>query len=158
MVSNANAEGTDDTVNSPEPRRRPLRSPKPSAKVRDTLISLENKTKPVKNTLGITRRPDAAPTLDGKASVAQRMLADVGETRQNIKELKGVIQQQTDMLVKLTTELIYVKTELATVKTELSNVKKQVAEELKQVYERLDAISNSPVLTTTTTLTSPNPS
>ncbi|KAK4102282.1 hypothetical protein N658DRAFT_506474 [Parathielavia hyrcaniae] len=51
MVSNANAEGTDDAVNSPEPRRRPLRSPKPSAKVRDTLISLENKTKPVKNTL-----------------------------------------------------------------------------------------------------------
>ncbi|KAK4103665.1 hypothetical protein N658DRAFT_445005, partial [Parathielavia hyrcaniae] len=58
------------------------------------------------------------------------MLADVGETRQNIKELKGVIQHQTDMLVKLTTELISVKTELATVKTELSNVKKQVAEDL----------------------------
>jgi hypothetical protein len=31
MVSNANTEDTDDALKSPEPRRRPLRSPKPSA-------------------------------------------------------------------------------------------------------------------------------
>jgi hypothetical protein len=158
MASNANTEDADDALKSPEPRRRPLRSPKPSAKVRDTLISLENKARPTKNTPGATGRPDGAPTLDGRTSVAQRLLTDVCETRQNIKDLKLVIQQQTDMLVKLSTELVSVKTELATVKTELGDVKQQVAEELKHVYERLDVISNSPALTTTTALTSPNPS
>ena len=158
MVSNANTGDTGDALNSPEPRRRPLRSPKPSAKVRETLISLENKAQPTKNTPGTTVRPDGAPTLDGRTSVAQRLLIDVCETRQNIKDLKLVIQQQTDMLVKLSTELVSVKTKLATVKTELSDVKQQVAEELKHAFERLDAISNSPALTTTTALTSPNPS
>ncbi len=104
-------------------------------------------------------------TLNGRTSVAQRLLAEVGDARQNIEELKIVIQQQIDILVKLSTELVSVKTELVTVKTELSNVKnrvaeeqKQVAEELKQVYARLDTISNSPALTIATNSTSPNPS
>lgn len=109
MVSNANTRDTGDALNSPEPRRRPLRSPKLSAKVRETLISHENKAQPTKNTPGTTVRPDGAPTLDGRISVAQRLLIDVGETRQNIKDLKLVIQQQTDMLVKLSTEPVSVK-------------------------------------------------
>lgn len=163
MASNANIEDTHDALNSPQPRRRPLRSPKPSAKVRETLIPLENKAKPTKNTSSAATRPDGAPALDGRSSVAQRLLAEASNTRQNIEELKIVIQQQTDMLAKLSTELVSVKTELATVKAELSNVKncvaeeqKQVAEELKQVYVQLDDISNNLILTTTTISTSPN--
>jgi hypothetical protein len=158
MVSNANIGDTGDAVNSPEPGRRSLRSLKPTAKVRETLISTESKAQPTKKTPGTTVRPAGAPTLDGRTSVAQRLLIDVCETRQNIKDLKLVIQQQTEILVKLSTELVSVKTELVTVKTELSEVKQQVAEELKHVYERLDTISNSPALTITTALTSPNPS
>ncbi|EAQ93894.1 predicted protein [Chaetomium globosum CBS 148.51] len=164
MASNANIEDTHDALNSPQPRRRPLRSPKPSAKVRETLIPLENKAKPTKNTSSAATRPDGAPALDGRSSVAQRLLAEASNTRQNIEELKIVIQQQTDMLAKLSTELVSVKTELATVKAELSNVKncvaeeqKQVAEELKQVYVQLDDISNNLILTTTTILDEPKP-
>jgi hypothetical protein len=165
MVSNAITEDTRDALNSPEPRRRPLRSPKPSAKVRETLISLENKTKPAKNTSSAAARPDSAPTLDGRSSVAQRLLAEASNARRTIEELKIVIQQQTDMIARLSTELVSVKAELVTVKTELNDVKncvaeeqKQVAEELKQVYAQLNDISINLALTTTTISTSPTPS
>ncbi|KAK4105806.1 hypothetical protein N658DRAFT_492310, partial [Parathielavia hyrcaniae] len=165
MMSNAITEDTRDALNSPDPRRRPLRSPKPSAKIRETLISLKNKAKPAKNTSSAAARPDSAPTLDGRSSVAQRLLAEASNARRTIEELKIVIQQQTDMIARLSTELVSVKAELVTVKTELNDVKncvaeeqKQVAEELKQVYAQLNDISISLALTTTTISTSPSPS
>ncbi|KAK4235942.1 hypothetical protein C8A03DRAFT_36184 [Achaetomium macrosporum] len=90
MASNANTEDTRDALNSPEPRRRPLRSPKPSAKVRETLIFLENKAKPTKNTSSAATRPDSAPTLDGRTSVAQRLLAEASNTRQKLTQAPEV--------------------------------------------------------------------
>ncbi|KAK4097187.1 hypothetical protein N658DRAFT_569480 [Parathielavia hyrcaniae] len=57
---------TRDALNSPEPRRRPLRSPKPSVKVRETLISVENKAKAAKN----TTPPNSSPAnLNSTSSV-----------------------------------------------------------------------------------------
>ncbi len=81
-----------------------------------------------------TERSTGAAALDGRTSVAQKLLRAAGDTRQDFDELKGI-------MTKLYNEWIAVKEELVNVKTELGKVKQQTADELRQFYERLDAVA-----------------
>ncbi|KAK4125887.1 hypothetical protein N657DRAFT_632076 [Parathielavia appendiculata] len=94
MASNANTEDTRDALNSPEPRRRPLRSPKPSAKVRETLVSLGNKAKAAKNTSSAATRPDGGTHAGWKVQQLDNVKNRVAEEQKQVaEELKQVYAQ-----------------------------------------------------------------
>ncbi|KAG7284824.1 hypothetical protein NEMBOFW57_009439 [Staphylotrichum longicolle] len=133
IAASERTEGAGDTSQeSPQLPGRPLRSPKPSAKVREALNSFENNVRTTRRTSGIVAQPDSAPVLDGRTSVAQRLMAEVGSSRRDIEELKDIIKRQTDTL---STELALVKIKLASVEAELSDTKKRADEEQKRMYE-----------------------
>jgi hypothetical protein len=133
MAANERAEDIGDaSQDSPQLRGRPLRSPKPSTKVREALSSFEGNARTTRRTGCGAARQEGAPVLDGRTTVAQRLLAEVGSSRQNFEELKDIIKQQTGTLIS---ELVRVNTKLAVVESELSDTKKRMAEDQKHMAE-----------------------
>jgi hypothetical protein len=126
------APGATTTHTSPEPSRRPERLAKPTAKVREVLVSLGERRGPARNTASTTARGNGGTTLGGttlggRTSVAQKLLAMVENSRQDMTKLKDVLMLQTRAIDKLYRRMDKVKLELVTVKIELAITREEVA-------------------------------
>lgn len=77
-----------ETRSTPELRRLPGRTTKPPAKMIETLVALEKGTKVMKGGPSITVRDDG---VDGRTTAGQKLVAIVGETRQDVNALKEYI-------------------------------------------------------------------
>ena len=134
------------THTSLEPRRRPGRPPKPSAKIRKALISFEEQIGTAKKAPSLTVRGDGGVTVDGMTSVARRLLVLAEDARQDVSDVVDALKLQTRAMDKVyhemdkvKTELGIVKTELATTREEIAVVKRQLADELKHIQRHVHA-------------------
>lgn len=157
MAAAAQAQITVDATDQPTSPKRPTRTPKPSAKVREAMQSLEDAaitSRTATNdaartaTSRRTRAPGSGNGTNGQAEAGktalQKLLEAITEQRD---EMRDIVAKQQDMICDLREVVNKQQEAIQDLLRQLADTKTQLSEELRQARDQIDALARNPVFT-----------
>jgi chromosome segregation ATPase len=163
MAAAAQTEAVIEVADRPSSPKRPSRTPKSSAKVREVMQSLEDAaTMSRRTTIYATRSTASKGTrvlgsgsgVNGQAEAGKTLLQMLlqaideqqNETRETIAELRNVVGRQQDAIQQLCEELRQTRDETRDVVSNQQDAIQQLSEELRQARDQIDALVRNAAL------------
>ncbi|EAQ85571.1 predicted protein [Chaetomium globosum CBS 148.51] len=161
MAGSAQDQIVVEVADQPSPLKRPSRAPKPSAKVREAMQSIEDATTASRRTTSDATRTaasrgtralgggNATNSEVGTGKTALQTLLEVLNAQRNemldtIIELRDVVSKQQNTIQELHHQLQEYQRQM---ECALANTKAQLSEELRQARDQIDVLIRNPVFT-----------
>jgi hypothetical protein len=153
MAEAAQPQDAVNAIGQPTSPKRPTRTPKPSAKVREAMQSLEDASTTRKAATDTTRTAPSRGTrvlgtgnmINGQAetgkSALQRLLDAINDQRDDMREM---IVEQRHMICELRDVVSKQNDAIESLQRQLADTKTQLSEELKQARDQIDRLAHKP--------------
>src|ERR1700694_925326 len=153
MAEAAQPQDAVNAIGQPTSPKRPTRTPKPSAKVREAMQSLEDASTTRKAATDTTRTAPSRGTrvlgtgnmINGQAetgkSALQRLLDAINDQRDDMREM---IVEQRHMICELRDVASKQNDAIESLQRQLADTKTQLSEELKRARDQIDRLAHKP--------------